>query len=205
MRFVVTCPGATEPLDFARKAARAGAHYLEIRDDLTEASEDIRGAAGLIRILVSRRLAEPLPASWIDVAELVDEEISLPRPRAGIASDRIVLSHHAGSPMCVAESVSMWQAVGIGDGAIKHVEPYGPGCEERLIRLQDLLLNIAGRVTVLTVGEGAAALRRKLASRNHLHFCALTAETQSAQGQAVLSEELAHLAGADTIDAREAW
>ena len=194
MRFVVTCPEKTDPMRFAVGAKDAGADYLEIRDDLTESSCELRGVLEIIPLMVSRRLEVPLPQEWIEAAALVDEEISLPGRRAGIEAGRVILSHHSGTPLDIDEAYEMWRGLRIDGEAIKHVEPYTPGCEERLLSLQRRLMAVSSRVTVLATGAQALELRRRLSARNHLHYCALGADTQSAEGQAILAEEMAILA-----------
>ncbi len=170
MRFVVTLPGYAKPLDFAIGAARAGAHYLEIRDDLAGGLSGFHVPDCALPLLVARRKKQFLTGAWIEAAALVDQEVALPRQSLEIPEERVILSHHAESPMDLDEAVALWQSLGVGKRAVKHVEPMAQDCDSRLIWLQDRLLQIAERVNVLAAGAGAALLRRRLAARNHLHY-----------------------------------
>ena len=190
MRFVVTCPKKTAPMQFALRAKVAGADYIEIRDDITDSACELLPVSEVLPLIVSRRLETPLPIEWINAAALIDEEISLPRSCADIEAIRIILSHHSPSPLDIDEAFEMWRGMAIDGESIKHVEPYVPARENRLLRLQQRLLAVSSRVTVLATGKQASEARRNLSTRNHLHYCALRADTRSAEGQAILTEEI---------------
>jgi 3-dehydroquinate dehydratase len=189
-KLVVTLPRDAEPLAFAREAEEIGADLLEIRDDLTP-EVDIRQLAEVLPILAARRTEQPLTDSWIEYADIIDEDISLPPQDIDVPN--VMLSMHADRPLDVEPSIQLWRTVTRKGEAIKHVEPFEPDCETRLMRLQQALHGFVSHVTVLAMGHGAEEVRRKLSYGNYLQYCALDEKSASAPGQPLLIDEVRRL------------
>lgn len=188
---VVTVPKGAEPLAFARRAQAAGADFLEIRNDLTLEIADIGAVAEVLPVLVARRTQQPLSAEWIKHASIVDQDISL--TRQDIEGSKVMLSMHADRPLDAEHAVKLWRAVVLIGNAIKHVEPFEAGCEERLLFLRRELRKISPRVTVLAMGPGSQEVRRLLSHGNSLQYCALDEKSASAPGQPLLVDEVRRL------------
>jgi hypothetical protein len=79
--------------------------------------------------------------------------------------------------------------------AVKYVEPLSDDYSSQLINLEAARVALSrefSAVTMLVTGRGALPLRRKLAEKNDLYYCALEEEDRAAEGQGVLAEELEH-------------
>lgn len=195
MKLVVTLNEKENPLVFAKRAREKGADLLEIRDDISPVDMDLKPLSQIIPLLVSRRKQQPLSEAWLAQATMVDQEISLEQQKLFLPPDKQILSHHSSSKMSVIYATEMWKEQCSEGQCIKHVEIFGPDSVPRLRNLRELLKLVSDRVTVLPMGLGAESARAALAGGNHLYYCKLDENTESAPGQELLEVAVARLKG----------
>lgn len=177
---IVTLPPKAQPVEFAKRAAAAGADALEIRTDLTSVDTKLDEAARHIRLIISER-GTAAPSHWTRLAYLVDR--CLPVPSS-------LVSWHAEHAMEPTAAAALWAATP-GNYQLKHVEPASEPAS-RLLRTQVTLVAAHGRdrVTVLATGATALPFRALLAQGNALDYLALDTTWSAAQGQRLLSDAL---------------
>lgn len=178
---VVTLPPDAEPRDFAFRAKRAGAEWLEVRSDLHPQSLVLTHAAPVLPLLVAER-GVALGPRWLELASLVDRE----GPGGSLRS------FHAPAPLEPQAALAHWEANPPAERAqVKHVEPLGELSQAgRLFETQRLLIERFGaeRVTVLATGPLALPFRALLSRRNALEYLAFDETFAAAPGQRLLRD-----------------
>ncbi len=193
---VVTLPAGVEPVEFARRAKRAGAEWLEVRTDLH--AGEVGPLAAVLPLLIAER-AVPIPPRWRQHAHAIDVEAgTVSMPKHGW-----IRSFHAGTPLATGDALANWSDPS-SEAVVKHVEPLGRLRDAgRLFELQRRLLERSDHVTVLATGEEALPVRARLSVRNALEYCAVDRTTASAKGQRLLADVVReHRAGRLRADGR---
>lgn len=174
---------------WASRAARLGAEVIEVRNDLHSPGEvDLGELARSLRVLCSER-AGPLPEDWLATAWRVDVPLGS-QGCARVPAARLLLSHHAPSPLSSDAAAALWAASGaVRSTWVKHVEPLGElATASRLLATQRALNASFSRATTLVTGTAALPFRALAAAANALDYLSLDDRFEAAPGQRRLGD-----------------